>query len=52
MAVGFRRDNDAIHMYEKNRKIMVSGKEVLIELAEAFKIYVDGREGNSVYKKG
>jgi hypothetical protein len=28
VAVGFRRDIDAINVYEKSRKIFISGKEV------------------------
>jgi len=40
-AVGFRKNSDAIAVYKNTKKFYTPTKESEIELAEAFKIYLD-----------
>lgn len=41
VAVGFRRDAEAIAVFEKNRNIYLGGRDVEVSLAQAFKKYLD-----------
>lgn len=41
VAVGFRRDAEAIAVFEKNKNVYLNGRDVEVSVAEAFKIYLD-----------
>jgi hypothetical protein len=43
VAVGFRRDSEAMSVYDKNRKIYMTGRDVEVSLADAFKTYLEAK---------